>query len=222
VSDVGEGIPAIGEDIPEAGWLDAGLQEEFAGLALRFLVVPGSPRSSTGEVKAQLASLANRYSGGRVVNLRHQPIPWAYRVFFRHVGLDPDADRTPVEQVALERMRHGGFQSENLVMDALTIAVAESGVALRAFDADSLEGRPGIRPSRAGEQLAGRATPLEAGTLVIADEARALGLLFGIDSADHVVSRKTRRVALLAVQVAGVPDIAVEEAMWLAAGILRG
>jgi DNA/RNA-binding domain of Phe-tRNA-synthetase-like protein len=221
VSGAEKGVPGSGEAIPEAGWLDEGLGEEFPGLALRFLVVPGSARSSPKAVKTQLAHLANRYSGGRVVNLRHQPIPWAYRVFFRHVGLDPDADRTPVEQLALERMRHGGFRSENLVADALTVAVAESGVALRAFDAGKMRGRPGIRPSREGESLAGRTTPLEPGTLVVADSERPLGLLFGIDSADHVVRKATQRVALLAIQVSGVPDIAVEEAMWLAAGILE-
>jgi DNA/RNA-binding domain of Phe-tRNA-synthetase-like protein len=210
-----------GEAVPEAGWVDPEVTDEFPGLDLRYVIVRAAPRSSPPTVKAQLANLANRYSGGRVVNLRHQPIPWAYRVFFRHVGLDPDADRTPVEDVALERMRSGGFASENLVVDALTIAIAESSVALRAFDADRLQGRPGIRPSVAGERLPGRVTALEPGTLVLADETQPLGLLFGLDSSEHEVSKKTRRVALLAIQVSGVPDIAVEEAIWLASDILR-
>ena len=210
-----------GEAVPEAGWVDPEVTDEFPGLDLRYVIVRAAPRSSPPTVKAQLANLANRYSGGRVVNLRHQPIPWAYRVFFRHVGLDPDADRTPVEDVALERMRSGGFASENLVVDALTIAIAESSVALRAFDADRLQGRPGIRPSVAGERLPGRVTALEPGTLVLADETQPLGLLFGLDSSEHEVSKKTRRVAVLAIQVSGVPDIAVEEAIWLASDILR-
>jgi DNA/RNA-binding domain of Phe-tRNA-synthetase-like protein len=195
--------------------------DEFPGLDVRYVIARATPRSSPPAVKAQLSNLANRYSGGRVVNLRHQPIPWAYRVFFRHVGLDPDADRTPVEDVALERMKKGGFASENLVADALTIAIAESSVALRAFDADRLQGRPGIRPSVPGERLPGRVTELEPGTLVLADETQPIGLLFGLDSSEHEVSKKTRRVAVLAIQVSGVPDIAVEEAIWLASDILR-
>ena len=37
---------------------------------------------------------------------------------------------------------------------------------------------------------------------------------------DHEVKRATRRVALCAVRVGGVPDISVEEALWAAAGIV--
>lgn len=207
--------------VPDAGWVAPAIGDEFPGLAVRFLVVDGGARSSPRHVRNRLRDLSNRFSGAQVVNLRHQPIPWAYRVFFRHVGLDPDTDRTPVEGVALERMRRGGFISENVVDDALTIAVAESGVALQAFDADRLEGRPGIRTSVPGEHLAGRVTELEPGTLVLADELRPVGFLFGNVSADHVVGKRTRRTALVAIQVQGVPDISVEEAIWLAAGVMR-
>ncbi len=219
----GAGIEGLGESevVPEAGWVDPVLAGEFPGLAVRWATIEAGRRPSPREVKARMAALANRFSGGQVVNLRHQPIPWAYRVFYRHVGLDPDADRTPVEQVALDRMKHGGFETKDLVTDALTIAIAESGVALRALDADRIQGRPGIRPSAPGERIPGRTAGMVDGTLLLADEARPLGLLFGADSADHAVTKKTRRVALLAVQVSGVPDIAIEEAIWLAAGVLR-
>lgn len=207
--------------VPEAGWVAAELTDEFPGLQLRYLTVDGGSGASPPHVKAQLRALANRFSGAQVVNLRHQAIPWAYRVFFRHVGLDPDEDRTPVEALALERMRHGGFKPENTVDDALTIAVAESSVAMRAFDGGKLQGRLGVRTSAPGEKLGGRATELPVGTLVIADEARPVGFLFGDTSADHAVGKGTKRTTLVAVQVAGVPDIAVEEAIWLAAGVLR-
>ena len=207
--------------VPDAGWVAPGLSEEFPGLAVRFLVIDGGARPTPRHIRRRLADLANRFSGATVVNLRHQPIPWAYRVFFRHVGLDPDTDRTPVEGLALERMKHGGFLSENIVDDALTIAVAESGVALQAFDAEKLTGRVGIRTSAPGETLPGRITELEQGTLVLADESRPVAFLFGETSADHAVSKHTKRTVLVAVQVQGVPDISVEEAIWLAAGVMR-
>ena len=174
------------------------------------------------EVKQRLRELANRFSGAQAINLRHQPIPWAYRVFYRHIGLDPDEQPTPVEEMVLERMRRGGFPSSNLLDDALTIATVESGVALRAFDADRVEGRPGIRASEPGESLEGRPGELPTGTLVIADEARPLGLLFGATATGRGVAPRTKRTMLCAIQVKGVPEIAVEEAIWLASGVLQG
>jgi DNA/RNA-binding domain of Phe-tRNA-synthetase-like protein len=207
---------------PESGWLAPELREEFPGLTLRFVTVDRGSGRSPREVRARLAGLADRFSGAQAINLRHQPIPWAYRVFYRHIGLDPDEQRTPVEQLALERMQKGGFPSKSLLDDALTIATGESGVALRAFDADRVSGRPGIRPSAPGEGLEGRPGELPPGTLVIADEERPLALLFGATAAGRGVESKSKRTLLCGIQVKGVPDIAVEEAVWLATEVLQG
>jgi DNA/RNA-binding domain of Phe-tRNA-synthetase-like protein len=209
------------EAVPEAGFLAPELREEFPGLALRYLSIERGSGRAPRHVKERLSHLSNRFSGPQAINLRHQPIPWAYRVFYRHIGLDPDEQPTPVEAVALERMKRGGFISQSLLDDALTIAIIESGVALRAFDAGRSEGRLGIRPTEPGEGLEGRPGELPSGTLVIADEARPLGLLFGATAAGRGVRPRTRRTILAAVQVKGVPDIAVEEAIWLAADVLR-
>jgi DNA/RNA-binding domain of Phe-tRNA-synthetase-like protein len=206
---------------PRSGWLAPELREEFPGLALRFMLVERGSGRSPREVKGRLKELAGRFSGAQAINMRQQPIPWAYRVFYRHIGLDPDEQRTPVEELVLERMRKGGFPSKSLLDDALTIAIADSGVALRAFDADRVEGALGIRPSTAGEPLEGRPGELPPGTLVIADELRPLALLFGALAAGRGVRPKTSRTLLCAIQVKGVPDIAAEEALWLAAGVMR-
>jgi DNA/RNA-binding domain of Phe-tRNA-synthetase-like protein len=208
--------------IAKIGWIDAGLREEFPALALRYTVVDRGSGRSTRELKERLKTLSDRFSGPQAINLRHQPIPWAYRVFYRHIGLDPDQQPTPVEELALERMRHGGFKSHSLLDDALTIAIIESGVAIRAFDADRVSGEPGVRPTAPGEALEGRPGDLPEGTLVIADQERPLSLLFGALAAGRGVQPKTKRTLLVAVQVAGVPEIAIEEGLWLVAGALRG
>lgn len=207
---------------PEGGWVAAELRDELPGLALRWVVLERGSGRSPRAVKQRLRELAGRFGGAQAVNLRHQAIPWAYRVFYRHIGLDPDEQRTPVEEVALTRMRKGGFPSVSLLDDALTIAIAESGVAVRAFDADRVAGRPGIRTSAPGERLEGRPGELPAGTLVIADELRPLGLLFGAAAAGRGVTPGTARTLLCAVQVKGVPDIAAEEALWLASEVMAG
>ena len=205
----------------ENGWVAQELREEFPALSLSYVVCERGSGRSGAEVKQRLRTLSNRFSGPQAINLRHQPIPWAYRVFFRHIGLDPDEQPTPVEALALERMKRGGFRSLNLLDDALTIATIESGVALRAFDADRVRGRPGIRPSAAGEELEGRPSELPEGTLVIADTERPISLLFGALGAGRGVSSRTSRTLLCALGVKGVPAIAIEEALWIAAGVLE-
>ena len=184
------------------------------------MVERGSGRSPK-VVKERLRQLSDRFSGPQAITLRQKPIPWAYRVFFRHIGLDPDRTLTPVEQMSLDRMRQGSFKSQNLLDDALTIAVVESGVALLAFDADKVQGGLALRGSNAGEALAGRPAELPAGTLVIADELRPLALLFGAIGDGIGVHPRTGRTLLVAIQVKGVSDIVAEEALWLAATVMR-
>ena len=81
-------------------------------------------------------------------------MPSAYRVFFRHIGLDPDVQRTPVEAAVLERMLRGGFLSGGMLDDILLIALMDTGVPVWALDAAHVEGPLGIRPS-AGRRAAG-------------------------------------------------------------------
>ena len=208
------------EHSAEQGWVAPHLAAEFPGLGIAWIEVDGRPGRSPEPVRRRLRDLSDRFYGSHAIHLRERPIPWAYRVFYRHIGLDPDRTPTPVEQVSLDRMRHGEFKSRNLLDDALTIAIMESGVALRAFDADAAEGRPGIRASAPGEQLSGRPNELPTGTLVIADESRPLGMLFGATGEGLGVRPKTGRTMICAVQVQGVPDVAVEEAVWLCAGMM--
>jgi DNA/RNA-binding domain of Phe-tRNA-synthetase-like protein len=211
--------PSIDDEaVPEAGFVAAELREEFPGLGLRYLAIDARTSRTPAHVRGRLRTLSDRFAGAQAINLRHQAIPWAYRVFFRHIGLDPDEQPTPVEQLALERMFHGGFVSHNLLEDAITIGIVESGVALRAFDAEHVTGRLGIRPSVPGEMLA---RPLPSGTLVVADEMRPLALLFGDPATDAAPTSGTRRAMIVATQVRGVPDIAIEEAVWLAASVVR-
>jgi DNA/RNA-binding domain of Phe-tRNA-synthetase-like protein len=200
------------------------LQDEFPGLALRYAVVQARSRRSPADVKMRLRYLANRMHGQRALGMRREPIPSAYRIFFRHIGLDPDKFRTPLEEAVLERLRAGGFKSEGLVDDALTIATVETGVAMRALDADRTKGKLGLRLAQPDERLgadpAGIELPEDA--LVLADQQRALGLIFGETAPEVEVQRgKTERVAVCAIQVGGVPDISVEEAIWTCAGVLR-
>jgi DNA/RNA-binding domain of Phe-tRNA-synthetase-like protein len=214
------GLPPEEEAAPERGWVAPGVADEFPGLAIAWTTVEAASGRSPRQLKDRLRDLSNRFRGGHAIHMRQRPIPWAYRVFFRQIGLDPDQTRTPIEALALERMKHGAFVSSNRLDDALTIAIVETGVALRAFDADRTEGRLGIRTSAPGEALEGRPGELPSETLVIADELRPVALLFGATAEGRGVHPHTDRITLAALCVKGVPDIAVEEALWLAKAAL--
>lgn len=214
-------LPQEWEVAPEPGWVAPDLSSEFPGLGLRYTVLAKGAGRSPGAVKERLRELSNRFGGAQAINLRQRPIPWSYRVFFRHIGLDPDQTLTPVEQLALDRMRDGRFRSRNRLDDAITIATIEVGVAIRAFDADRVAGRLGMRLSAPGERFEGRTSPLPEGTIVIADEERPLEVLFGATAKGRGPSSKTQRTVLAAIQVRGVPEVALEEALWLAASVIN-
>jgi DNA/RNA-binding domain of Phe-tRNA-synthetase-like protein len=201
------------------GWVEPELAEEFPELSLVHARVEVHAGRSPREVKQRLRMLADRYTGGKVVHMRQDPVPWAYRVFSRQVGIDPDHDRTPVEAVALRRLKHGGLHSESLLDDALTIAIAETGVPLIALDADRVDGDLGLRLARSGEQLAG-VRPLSARQLVVADGERPVALVLGEVGHDAGVTPETERMVLCALGVEGVPRISLEEALWCAAETL--
>ena len=206
----------------EVGWIGAELAAEFPELRLLYMTLPVRPRSSPPEVRRRLRMLADRYTGGKAIALRQQAVPWAYRVFFRQVGIDPDEQRTPVEAIALERMRAGGFPSRNILDDALLIATVETHVPVLAFDEDRLSGPLGLRLAGADERLGGNGRPLSSRQVVVADADRAVAVLF-LDMAEGKgVHPRTERIRLASVQVKGVPDVSVEEALWITRETLVG
>jgi DNA/RNA-binding domain of Phe-tRNA-synthetase-like protein len=204
-------------DEPELtrGYVDATLAAEFPELGLVHTEVPVRPGRSPAPVRARLRAASDRFTGPKAVALRQQPIPWAYRVFFRHVGIDPDERRTPIEAIALERMRAGGFQSQNLVDDALLLATLETGVPVLAFDAAAVDGDLGLRVTSGGEALGD--VPLGSGRVVVADSSKPLAVLFGDTAEGCAVQWTSERMVLAAVRVKGVPEVSVEEALWVAA-----
>jgi DNA/RNA-binding domain of Phe-tRNA-synthetase-like protein len=196
-------------DEPEVrrGHVAPELAAEHPGLWVAWTEVPCAPGPTPPELRARLRGLADRMHGAQAIALRSREVPHAYRVFFRHVGLDPDRYRTPAEAVALRRMMEGGLHSRGLIEDALTVAVLETGVGIAAFDADGLAGDLQLR--RDGD------------TIVVADDEGSVAVLFHEPVARAHLSRDTRRVALVAVTLPNVAQLFVEEALWIAWEILR-
>jgi DNA/RNA-binding domain of Phe-tRNA-synthetase-like protein len=142
-------------------------------------------------------------------------------VFVRRLGIDPDEPQQTVEAVALQRARRSPIESSGLPDDAVAITAAETGVPVLAFDADRLDGELWLREARPGERVGGADRDLPAGRPVLADNLRPVAAPFGPADPDLAVTPVTRRIVLAGLQVKGVPDIAVEEALWTAVEIIR-
>jgi DNA/RNA-binding domain of Phe-tRNA-synthetase-like protein len=209
---------------PAEGFVEEVVADEFPGLRLHWITAAAGRRPSPPAVVNRLRELSSRYRGASVVAMRTKAVPQAYRAFFRQIGLDPDVRRIPSEGAAVERLLHGGFRSTDLIGDTCLIALVETGVPVWALDADRVHvGGLGIRTATEADRepaTAGGAY-IDPGTLVVADADTIHGQLFGeLDRFDRVTGR-TERVALFAVAVDGVPDIHVEEALWMCAELLR-
>jgi hypothetical protein len=209
------------DELPTPGWRAREVEEELPelGLLATEAQVTGG-RALTGDsppqIQGRLRELSNRFRGAQAVAVRREAVPAAYRVFFRHIGLDPDVVRTPIEAAVLERMLRGGFLTGGLLEDVLRIALVDTGVPVWALDAAKVDGPLGIRPSSEGEPLGrGASAPLlPAGRLVVADASSALAVLFGELAPGHEPTDDSRRLELFAVRVGGVPSLYVEEALW--------
>lgn len=213
---------------PEAGWQAPEVEQELPGLRLLWTEIEVRRRErltddSPPDIEARLRGLSNRVRGARAIGIRREPVPAAYRVFFRHIGMDPDVDRTPIEAAVLERMLRGGFLTGGLLDDVLLIALMDTGVPVWALDAGKVEGALGIRPSRDGELLGRSQDPplLPDGRLVVADSSTALAVLFGERAPGHEPGAQTRCVRLFAIQVPGVPELYADEALWTCASALE-
>ena len=200
----------------EEGWVDRELALEFPELRLVCASAPAPGRRTPSAQRERLALLADRFHGARALTLRREPVPAAYRAFFRNVGLDPDAQRTPVEAAALDRLVQGGFVSRGPLEDALLVAVVETGVPVWAVDDARLDGPLGLRGARAGERLGEGeyAADLVPGRVVVADASAAVAVLFGDIAPSRRPDRDSARLRLFAVAVPGVPALHVEEALF--------
>jgi DNA/RNA-binding domain of Phe-tRNA-synthetase-like protein len=199
----------------EQGWIDADVAAEFPDLELVQVTVPAGTGRSAPEIRDRLRYLSQRMSGAEAVAFRTRPIPQAYRVLFRHLGMDPDTERPPGEAVVVERLIKGEYAADNRLDDAITIAVAETGVPVWGLDEERLDGPLGIRPARAGETVGTGefANEVPSGRLVLADAAGVVGVLFGRLAPSHLVTRETTATRVFAIRAPGVPSIHLDEAL---------
>jgi hypothetical protein len=195
-----------GDPVIRAGAVEPAIASELPGVGIALCTVglSGDPlRRSPPELRARLRALSDRHRGAQAIALRSRAIPHAYRVLFRHLGLEPDVRRIPVEELVVGRLLAGAFESRGLLADALATATIETEVGVWAV--------PGERDLRLA---------LQDGRVVVADERGHVAELFAPPG--ERVGRATRALTLYAILADGVPDLVVEEALWTAAELIGG
>jgi len=201
--------------------VDPALEAEFPGLVIVTRSCPGPVAADPG-VTERLDAVASRVRGRSAVEMRREVVPAAYRAFYLQVGLDPDVEMTPVEAAIGRRLFDGGVLVSGPLHAALELAVLETGVPVYALDAEALDGLPGIRPARPGEEVAGAECipELSPGRLVVADDAGPLCWLFGEPHGRGAASASSDGLLLAAIGVPGVAPMVLDEALDIASGSL--
>ena len=164
-------------------------------------------------VRARIQQAREGVRTAEATGVPGESAPWAYRVAMRQLGTDPDDRLAIVEQAVLQRTQL--LPELGMPGDALMAASLEAGVPVRAFDAAVLDGSLALRMAAEGD---GEFAPGP----VVADLRRAVAPLFGDPIADAAAGLESERLVLAAVQVRGVSDLAVQQALWLAAELIEG
>ena len=192
------------EPLVRAGAVEPAIAAELPGIGIAFcsLALAGDPlRRSPPELRTRLRALSDRHRGAQAIVLRSRPIPHAYRVLFRHLGLEPDVRRIPVEELIVGRLLAGTFESHGLLWDALATATIETEVGVWALEGEH-------EPRLA----------LQDGVVLVASGAGRVAELFALP--DTPVTRSARTLTLYAILANDVPRIAVEEALWIASELI--
>lgn len=98
-----------------------------------------------------------------------------------------------------ERLRRSGLRSVSPIVDVTNYVLLELGQPLHAFDAPKLQGNIHVRKAKTGETLLlldGKTISLDPGSVVIADDHKALALAGVMGGADSAVNANTHTIFL--------------------------
>jgi hypothetical protein len=163
------------------------------GLAWCGFAIDRNPlRRSPRALRRRLNTLSDRHGGARAITQSTREIPLAYRT---HYGIE----RSPAEELTIRQLIRGQYRSRGVLRDALLLATVDTEVGVWALDADRLSGTPRVVDN------------------AVADDAGPLAPLFADPKS---VRRATRRLTLYALTAPGIPELAIEEALYAAWDVL--
>src|SRR5438067_7612289 len=160
------------------------------GLAREIAALVGSSRCDD-RGRRSAPSLPLKKNGVTISAPTECPFYSARRIDNIKVGPSPGWLRTRLEEV--------GLRSINNIVDITNFVMLEFGQPLHAFDADKLKGGINVRLATAGEKflaLDGKTYSLGERDLVIADDARAVGIAGVMGGEDTGVTESTTTLLL--------------------------
>lgn len=203
--------------------------EAFPDVRVRGLILDiatSHPRTNLWELWRELHG---RWRGCTRAAIAEIPEISAYRNFNRRIGLNPD--RTPPStQGLIQRFMAADTLKPMPPLPALVnlinIIAVRTLVPLGAFDCAALVGQVTIDFAQDGERMVpiGAFSPIDvpAGAVVLRDEEKILSQFGSRDSDSQKISDQTRRLMLLACQVPGTSDTAIDGALDQAVDALVG
>jgi phenylalanyl-tRNA synthetase beta chain len=162
------------------------------GLAREIAALTGAATTSSRMARGEVDKPARGRAGSIQISAPNAcPFYSARRIENIKVGPSPDWLRGRLEAV--------GLRSINNIVDITNFVMLELGQPLHAFDADKLAGGINVRLATAGEKflaLDGKTYSLGQKDLVIADDARAVGIAGVMGGEDTGVTDSTKTLLL--------------------------
>jgi hypothetical protein len=205
---------------PAPGWIAPDVAEELPGLELlSWTTATEWRRRSPPWAREWLGRLSTGVDGHAVLHAHRTDAPAAHRDFLRRIGRDPNVDLSPQELAYHDRILHGGFPVRGTPQDLLLVVLLETGIPIWVLDADRISGDLGIRRSLLGELPEEASRPAGAPPRrpepVVVDGSGVVAEIGREPREPWRATRKTTSTTFFCARVPGLPDLRVEEAIWL-------
>jgi DNA/RNA-binding domain of Phe-tRNA-synthetase-like protein len=190
--------------------IEADLRKKFPELSAIDWYIAGVKveRESRGLEDFKKLAVARIKDNYDLARLKDEDLFRCYRDFFWRLGIDPTKIRPASEALIRRVLLSKPLPRINTLVDAYNLASMESGIALAAFDADKLKGKPRMRFARPGEAFLGigmkKEKTLHGGEIVIEDSHELIAIYPYRDAENTKITFNTTNVLLVACGVPGI------------------
>jgi DNA/RNA-binding domain of Phe-tRNA-synthetase-like protein len=192
----------------------AGGSADAPGVSLFGCQFEIEPNGTPCDFTSQWSAIRADCSSWSRDDVRNHPTARHYYDFYRRLGINPN--RTPPSAANLLIRFAVGDGAKRAIptihpaVDAGNLAQAENLIPVAVFNADAIDGDMVLDVAQPGDTLLAfgydQPQPIDAGRLVLRDQSKVLSEFCYRDGQAQAVTADTRRLKVLACQVAQVPQ----------------